>query len=416
MVRRAGGSYGDPVIRDLLRPWREATTWWSLTHLLLDVFVGTVTFSRDDHAAGDLARAAHHVPAGAARSSGCLRRCPGCWPASSGPASTRCWASGWPTRSRRSRPGAGGAGWWSGRSPGPGGGRSLYQLLALPLGLFTLLGALLAWCGSVGLLLAPLYVGSFPDDTAHFGWFDVTQGWGSFGVAVVGAVALVFGAPWVTRLLAWLDLAVARLATGAPPQGRAGREGDPAGDQPGGRGRQRRGRAPPHRARPARRRPAAAGGAGHGTGRGPRAARRGPGGRPPAGGRRPRGGQGRAQGDPRPGAGHPPGDPRGPWARRRPVRRGGPLAGPGDAGGRRGRAAAAGGREHRLLRRQRGAGQRRPPRRRHPGRRGDRPGAGTGWWSRCATTAGAAPPSGPGTGLAGLRRPGHRARGHRSTS
>jgi hypothetical protein len=35
----------DRVIRDLLRPWREATTWWSLTHVLLDVLVGAVTFS-----------------------------------------------------------------------------------------------------------------------------------------------------------------------------------------------------------------------------------------------------------------------------------------------------------------------------------------------------------------------------------
>jgi hypothetical protein len=33
------------VIRDLLRPWREATTWWSLTHVLLDVVVGTVAFT-----------------------------------------------------------------------------------------------------------------------------------------------------------------------------------------------------------------------------------------------------------------------------------------------------------------------------------------------------------------------------------
>ena len=33
------------VIRDLLRPWREAATWWSLTHVLLDVLVGSLTFS-----------------------------------------------------------------------------------------------------------------------------------------------------------------------------------------------------------------------------------------------------------------------------------------------------------------------------------------------------------------------------------
>ena len=76
----------------------------------------------------------------------------------------------------------------------------------------------------------------------------------------------------------------------------------------------------------------------------PRAAGGRPRGRAPAGRRGPRGGQGRPPGDPRPGARHPPRDPRGPRPRRRPVRGGGPLAGPGRARRRRRRAAAGGGR------------------------------------------------------------------------
>jgi signal transduction histidine kinase len=210
MVRRPGGSYRDPVIRDLLRPWREAATWWSLTHLLLDVFVGTVTFTV--------------TVTLLAISLGLLITFPLALPF--------IWltfvASRLMGRMERSRidallgvrladpiPPLQGRGWWSRlveRSKSGARWREiLHQVVALPLGLFTLLGALLAWCGSVGLLLAPLYVDSFPDDTAHFGLFDVTQGWGSVGIAVVGAVGLVFGAPWVTKLLAWLDLAVARL-------------------------------------------------------------------------------------------------------------------------------------------------------------------------------------------------------------
>lgn len=35
----------DHVIRTLLRPWREAATWWALTFALLSVCVGTVTFT-----------------------------------------------------------------------------------------------------------------------------------------------------------------------------------------------------------------------------------------------------------------------------------------------------------------------------------------------------------------------------------
>jgi hypothetical protein len=34
-----------PVLRDLLRPWRESLTWWRLTHIVLGVFIGTVTFT-----------------------------------------------------------------------------------------------------------------------------------------------------------------------------------------------------------------------------------------------------------------------------------------------------------------------------------------------------------------------------------
>ena len=177
-----------------------------------------------------------------------------------------------------------------------------------------------------------------------------------------------------------------------------------ARDPPGRRGRQRRGRAPPHRARPARRRPAAPGGAGHGPRRGPRAPRDRPRGRRPAGGRRPRGGQGGAEGDPRPGAGHPPGDPRGPRPRRRPVRRRRPLARAGDARGRRWpsgppptvESAAYFVVAEALTNVARHAA-------RHPGRAWPSPGPATGWSSRSATTASAAPTPRRGTGLQGLR-------------
>ena len=55
---------------------------------------------------------------------------------------------------------------------------------------------------------------------------------------------------------------------------------------------------------------------------------------------------------------------------------------------------SAGGREHRLLRGGRGAHQRRPPRRGHHGGGHASRAAATGWSSRCATTAGAAPTRG----------------------
>jgi signal transduction histidine kinase len=210
MVRRAPAAYRDPVIRDLLRPWRERATWWELSHLLLDVFVGSVTFSV--------------TVSLLAITLGLLITFPLALPF--------IWllfvVSRLMGRIERSRihallgvrladpvPPLQARGWWSRlverAKSGPRWREIIHQLVALPLGIVTTLGAMLAWSGSVALLLLPLYIGSFPDETAHFWLFDVTQGIGSAAVAVAGALALVFGAPWVTRLLAWLDLAAARL-------------------------------------------------------------------------------------------------------------------------------------------------------------------------------------------------------------
>jgi signal transduction histidine kinase len=68
----------------------------------------------------------------------------------------------------------------------------------------------LSWCWSLALLALPLYRGALPDDTAHFGAFDVGSVAGSLGVALVGLVGLVAIAPWVTLTAARLDLALAR--------------------------------------------------------------------------------------------------------------------------------------------------------------------------------------------------------------
>ena len=45
MVGGAGAAYRGGVMKEVLRPWRETSTWWSLTHVLLDAAVGSVTFT-----------------------------------------------------------------------------------------------------------------------------------------------------------------------------------------------------------------------------------------------------------------------------------------------------------------------------------------------------------------------------------
>jgi signal transduction histidine kinase len=210
MVAGARGAYRDSVIRDLLRPWRESATWWALTYLLMDAIVGALTFTM--------------VVSLVAISVGLLITFPLALPF--------VWLlfvlSRLAGRLQRSRieallgvrlddpiPRPQARSWWGRlieRVKAPARWlEMLHHLLALPIGVLSTTVASLAWAGSLALLLLPLYIDTLPGDTAHFGGFDITQGVSSVAAAAVGAVGLVFGAPWLTKLLAWLNLAVARL-------------------------------------------------------------------------------------------------------------------------------------------------------------------------------------------------------------
>ncbi|HEX6569929.1 MAG TPA: sensor domain-containing protein, partial [Acidimicrobiales bacterium] len=197
------------MIRDLLRPWRQVTTWWSLTHLLLDAVVGpayfAVTFTLLVTSVFLLVTFPLALPVAwglfvAARVMGAVERSRiaallGETLADPVP----------PLRSRspwgrlvervRSRPR------WRGIA---------YLLLALPRGLLTFVLAGLAWCGSAALVLLPLYVSHLPGGTAKFGLFEVSQGPAAAAATLAGLAGLAFVAPWVTVGLARLDLATAR--------------------------------------------------------------------------------------------------------------------------------------------------------------------------------------------------------------
>jgi signal transduction histidine kinase len=197
------------VIRDLLRPWREATTWWSLTHVLLDVPVGAVTFSVTVALLASSVALLLTFPLAllsiwglfvAARAMATVERSRVAALLGEtladpvGPLQSR---SPWGRLVERLRSGAR----WR---------EIAHHLLALPRGILTTGVTGLAWCGSLALVALPLYVSSLPGGTAKFGLFEVSQGPAALAATLVGLSGLVVAAPWVTRGAARLDLATAR--------------------------------------------------------------------------------------------------------------------------------------------------------------------------------------------------------------
>jgi signal transduction histidine kinase len=211
------------VIRDLLRPWREASTWWTLAHVLLDVVVGTIAFTATVVLGATGGALLITFPL-ALPVIWCLFVC------------SRALAAA--ERSRIAAllgqpvddpvPALASRGPWSRLVERVRSGdrwrEIAYHLLALPRGVFTSVIAMLAWGGAITLLLLPLYVRGLPGDAADFGPFEVSQGPGTVIASVVGLAGLVFVAPWVTRALGRLDLAVARWLLGP-------RRGDELGEK-----------------------------------------------------------------------------------------------------------------------------------------------------------------------------------------
>ena len=197
------------MIRDLFRPWREQSTWWALTHLLLDAFVGSITFSVVFTLLAVTVSLLITFPLAL----------PFAW--------LLFVVAHWLARMERSRvvallgerledpvPPLEAKGWWrrlvERTKSRPRWREIAYLLLALPLGVFTTVLALEVWCLSAALLFLPLYVNALPDNAAKLGLFAASQGFAVLALSVLGLVGIALAAPWLTRALARLDLAVAR--------------------------------------------------------------------------------------------------------------------------------------------------------------------------------------------------------------
>ena len=222
------------VIRDLLRPWRESLTWWRLTHLVLGVFIGIATFTLMVVLLALSVSLLITFPLAlpfvwalfvVARGIGHVERSR--YAALLGvemvdPVPPLRETSLWRRLVERVK-------------TRPRWREIVYGVVQLPVSLLTMLPTVAAWCGSAALLALPLYVSHMPGGTAKFWLFEVSQGAASALAALVGAVGLVFVAPWVTHAMAAIDIAVGRRLLSLPPRRRstvAWRSSRPAGRRP----------------------------------------------------------------------------------------------------------------------------------------------------------------------------------------
>jgi signal transduction histidine kinase len=205
--------YRGGVLTDLLAPWRRATTWWTVVHLLLDGIVGCLAFAITFgllvpsiallvvlplalpvvwalFAASHLLAHVERSRAAALLGVELVDPVP--------PVVAPTWLGRLRERVRsRHR--------W--REVG-------HHLLALPLGVFTMVVTAVAWGGSVALVGLPLYRVVLPDDTARFGLFAIGSTAGALAACVVGVLGLVVVAPWLSLGLGRLDAMVARWLLG----------------------------------------------------------------------------------------------------------------------------------------------------------------------------------------------------------
>jgi len=209
MAGAAPPAYGVGVIRDVLRPWRESSTWWFLTHVLMDIVIGTITFTVIV-VLGALSLAllitfplalpfvwALFVSARVMSAVERSRMAALLGERLTDPVPPLVARTPWRRLVERVRS----VDRWR---------EIAYHVLALPRGIVTTLGATVAWCGSAALLLMPLYVSDLPGGTAKFWLFEVGPGPAAFAATAVGLVGLVAVAPWVTRALVRLDAITAR--------------------------------------------------------------------------------------------------------------------------------------------------------------------------------------------------------------
>jgi len=89
-----------------------------------------------------------------------------------------------------------------------------YGLALMPVGIVLSSLVIGAWAGAIALALLPAYVGALPGDTAQLWLLGASQGATAWAVALVGWVGVVLVAPWLTVGAGAVDMAFTRWLLG----------------------------------------------------------------------------------------------------------------------------------------------------------------------------------------------------------
>jgi len=206
------------MITALLRPWRQAQTWWSLAHAALDPLMGALAL---------LAVFPLLVTAIALLIVFPLA-IPVIWLLF-----TVASFLGWLERSRLAallglklanpHPPLGNRSWWSKlkqRAGSTSHWREITYLLALlPISVFTFGLTIVTWAWSIALLTLPVYIRTLPSHSVSIDGFTISSGPAVAFAAVVGLMGVAFIAPWLTLGIGAVKTAFARRLLGPRPDG-----------------------------------------------------------------------------------------------------------------------------------------------------------------------------------------------------
>ena len=217
MVDDGATPYGEDVLAELFRPWRTASMWRAIVHLVIGGVTAVVMFVPIISLASTALSTLVIVPVALAVAWGMVLVAKylavversrfaallniELIDRSTRPDSPNWWRRQWQVLRTPER--------WR---------EVAYSLLHFPVATLWSVITIILWSGALMLFTLPTWVSALPRNRAEFGLFEVPFGSGALGLSLIGLALLAVVAPWSTLGLARLDGSMARWLLGRTQQ------------------------------------------------------------------------------------------------------------------------------------------------------------------------------------------------------